>query len=890
MSLRVCSLQMIWADPETADHRLENTEQLEGKIALARRDPLEKEGPRTGFVDKVCRMVQAGASAVILVNNTDELIAPWKWKNDNFDAELIKVPVVCVRESAGQYFSSGNFCKIRFQHASPPFFENPASIFGAETILELLGNDAEASRVSGEETMDWVIENEDELLIEDLMPLGFNLSSSLQKDIRELKEEMEENLRFFNSSPEQTLKHYKRCCHCFMDALISLQHIDKTIMQIADLAAMHDVADSMGNGFWAQLRVVSCCLKKLRKKTAAITSERESVFFGTRIKSLLYPLESYLKILEILKELLQLTLSFNNPDAETQGGELVATTGSLRTSSSEGRTSLFFTHIPLESAIEKLSDIDLSVLYGDMHGYQYPSRLKHFLRMVLLAAASYSRSYEKHHSDHLLTQLASAYYHGVGFLMKPVKKGRRIAQQYGSADVKFVKSFWNLTELPVAKRFAAVVGANVEVSREIVIDGSRPISMRRAGAEDVFVSIAPTEEECRLFCGEGYVAPLRVKARLISFRCLQGQEVEGRSALGISWGNTKQLKPPSPFLILHFHGGGFIAQSSASHEVYLRDWAKALEAPILSVDYDLAPEHPFPVAVCQAFFAYCWALAHASTLGSTAKSVICVGDSAGGNLAATVAIRALQLGIKPPAGVVMLYPALYLHLTPSPSRILAMMDPLLPLGNLQLCMDAYANRFASIYGKFSAMLHLDPSSRLSEADDPKEDAKIRKWLAILSPLIAPDEILRDFPSCAVMASELDPLLDDSIMFIRRMRNLGRVKDVKLKVAPCLPHGWLNMYFVGDKGSLSSSKEAISWMKQLLSNGLAGQHHEVEVEERRQQEGSPPPPPPPPASSPPAEAADLWVPVEDLPTPNKQPGETAEERKNMEEERSISQFH
>ena len=47
--------------------------------------------------------------------------------------------------------------------------------------------------------------------------------------------------------------------------------------------------------------------------------------------------------------------------------------------------------------------------------------------------------------------------------------------------------------------------------------------------------------------------------------------------------------PPSPFLVVHFHGGGFIAQSSASHEVYLRDWAKALDAPIISIDYDLAP-------------------------------------------------------------------------------------------------------------------------------------------------------------------------------------------------------------------------------------------------------------------------------------------------------------
>jgi hypothetical protein len=67
----------------------------------------------------------------------------------------------------------------------------------------------------------------------------------------------------------------------------------------------------------------------------------------------------------------------------------------------------------------------------------------------------------------------------------------------------------------------------------------------------------------------------------------------------ITWKSKAAASPLSPLLIIHFHGGGFIAQSSASHEVYLRDWARALDAPILSVDYDLAPEHPFPVAVCQ---------------------------------------------------------------------------------------------------------------------------------------------------------------------------------------------------------------------------------------------------------------------------------------------------
>jgi hypothetical protein len=70
-----------------------------------------------------------------------------------------------------------------------------------------------------------------------------------------------------------------------------------------------------------------------------------------------------------------------------------------------------------------------------------------------------------------------------------------------------------------------------------------------------------------------------------------------------------------------------------------------------------------------------------------------VGDSAGGNLAAVVTLRALELGITEPSGVVMIYPALYLHMTPCPSRVLSLMDPLLPLGTLQLCMTSYAQRF-----------------------------------------------------------------------------------------------------------------------------------------------------------------------------------------------------
>lgn len=53
--------------------------------------------------------------------------------------------------------------------------------------------------------------------------------------------------------------------------------------------------------------------------------------------------------------------------------------------------------------------------------------------------------------------------------------------------------------------------------------------------------------------------------------------------------NGQSQLPPSTKLIFHCHGGGFVAQSSKSHEIYLREWAVALEVPIISIDYSLAP-------------------------------------------------------------------------------------------------------------------------------------------------------------------------------------------------------------------------------------------------------------------------------------------------------------
>lgn len=72
-------------------------------------------------------------------------------------------------------------------------------------------------------------------------------------------------------------------------------------------------------------------------------------------------------------------------------------------------------------------------------------------------------------------------------------------------------------------------------------------------------------------------------------------------------------------LLIHCHGGGFVAQSSKSHECYLRHWAKDLDVPILSIDYSLAPQAPYPRALEEVTYAYCWALKNCHLLGSTGK-------------------------------------------------------------------------------------------------------------------------------------------------------------------------------------------------------------------------------------------------------------------------------
>jgi acetyl esterase len=109
-------------------------------------------------------------------------------------------------------------------------------------------------------------------------------------------------------------------------------------------------------------------------------------------------------------------------------------------------------------------------------------------------------------------------------------------------------------------------------------------------------------------------------------------------------------------LLVFFHGGGFVVGDIESHDGLCRMICRDAAVHVLSVDYRLAPEHKAPAAVDDCVAVYRWALEHAADLGADPCRIGVGGDSAGGNLAALVALRSRDEGIRQPAVQVLLYP------------------------------------------------------------------------------------------------------------------------------------------------------------------------------------------------------------------------------------------
>lgn len=109
-------------------------------------------------------------------------------------------------------------------------------------------------------------------------------------------------------------------------------------------------------------------------------------------------------------------------------------------------------------------------------------------------------------------------------------------------------------------------------------------------------------------------------------------------------------------LVIYFHGGGFVIGDIESADGVCRIVSNEGNVKVLSVDYRLAPESKFPTAVEDAYEAYKWANDNAGRLGINRARIAVMGDSAGGNLCATMSIQCIEDNYQVPALSVMFYP------------------------------------------------------------------------------------------------------------------------------------------------------------------------------------------------------------------------------------------
>jgi acetyl esterase len=173
------------------------------------------------------------------------------------------------------------------------------------------------------------------------------------------------------------------------------------------------------------------------------------------------------------------------------------------------------------------------------------------------------------------------------------------------------------------------------------------------------------EEEALMDTAEGRAAIRRFVDRAWTIKTRLGPPlaaVEDRSIP--SRGGALPLRIYTPLrrdgdalpLLVYCHGGGWLFGSIASVDRAMRILAHEAQAVVVSVEYRLAPEHPYPAAHDDAEDAYLWAVGHAADLGADASMAAVGGDSAGGHLAVATARRQLAAGRPAPRFQLLYYP------------------------------------------------------------------------------------------------------------------------------------------------------------------------------------------------------------------------------------------
>ncbi len=230
--------------------------------------------------------------------------------------------------------------------------------------------------------------------------------------------------------------------------------------------------------------------------------------------------------------------------------------------------------------------------------------------------------------------------------------------------------------------------------------------------------------------------------------------------------------------LIFFHGGGWVIGNLETHDVVCRKLAVEGELIVISVDYRLAPEHKFPAAVDDAMSATKWVAANAQKLGIDASRLSVGGDSAGGNLAAVVALAARDGEGPGIAGQLLIYPATEARrMHPSHSE---------PETSILLTHSV------------TTWFYWNYLNGVTDLDD---------WRA--SPARA--KTLKGLPPAYVLTAGADPLRDEGDEYAARLREAGVA--VTYRHFPGQFHGFFTMGKLLKQANVAAS-EIGAWLKGL----------------------------------------------------------------------------
>ncbi|AOL09257.1 MULTISPECIES: alpha/beta hydrolase [Burkholderia] len=225
--------------------------------------------------------------------------------------------------------------------------------------------------------------------------------------------------------------------------------------------------------------------------------------------------------------------------------------------------------------------------------------------------------------------------------------------------------------------------------------------------------------------------------------------------------------------VVYLHGGGFVIGDLDTHDNICRELARGANAVVVSVDYRLAPEHPYPAAADDAIAATQWVIANAGELGGS-DVVAVAGDSAGGNLAAVVTQQLHADGISLSAQF-LIYPAVAQDRSGFPS--------------FKENGEGYFLDFETI-AWFERHYVLDGTDR----EEPR-----------LAPIRAKD--LAGLPPAVILTAEFDPLRDEGEAYGRLLHASG----IKVDTIRC--DGMIHGFF--DMGAISPGAQA--WIEKGIAS-------------------------------------------------------------------------